>query len=77
MESLTSFWRAFLFGIAAAMAGVIGLAQIPGWSTIDGAALDHLLQDARIIIPFGPGLIRLAGHRWLWPTDKKADGAKE
>ncbi|MEQ9409276.1 MAG: hypothetical protein RIK87_16190 [Fuerstiella sp.] len=30
VESLTSFWRGFLFGIAAAMAGVIGLSQIPG-----------------------------------------------
>ena len=30
VESLTSFWRGFLFGIAAAMAGVIGLSQILG-----------------------------------------------
>ena len=30
VESLPSFWRGFLFGIAAAMAGVIGLSQILG-----------------------------------------------
>ena len=30
VESLTSFWRGVLFGIAAAMAGVIGLTQILG-----------------------------------------------
>ena len=44
-----------------------------GWSTIDEAALDHLLQDARIIILFGSGLILLACHRWLWSTDTEAD----
>lgn len=48
----------------------------PGLSTIDEAALDHLLQDARIIILFGSGLILLACHRWLWSTDTKADVGK-
>ena len=45
----------------------------PGSSTIDESALDHLLQDARIILVFGFGLILLACHRWLWSTDTEAD----
>jgi hypothetical protein len=48
-----------------------------GWSTIDEAALDQLLRDARIIILFGSGLILLACHRWLWSTDTEPDVEKD
>ena len=47
-----------------------------GWSTIDEAALGQFLQDARIMILFGAGLILLACHRWLWSTDTEADVEK-
>ena len=38
------------------------------WS-IDEAAQGQLQQDARLIIAFGPCLMLLACHRWLWQPD--------